>query len=334
MKTITLILAATAASTASLSVTACGRADGAQDDLKWAFEADALTEEELALAQKCGRPELTPKQTLNVRYQSIDGVDPNLQSLDIYMPKVINPCLGVPVVVFVHGGGWRKGDKSQVKHKPAYFNGLGYAFVSVNYRLSPQNNNLSPDRIMFPVHPTDVGSAMAWVHKNIRSYGGNPEKIALLGHSAGGHLAALVGTDQSYIKKADDTWNAQHLRCVGSYDSEGYDIPRLMKDPDRAQEALYRNAFGSDPAIWTAASPINFVQKQGPDFQLVRRGDSERHAQVDAFKAALEKNLNRVDVINGQGLSHKDVNVLIGDPSDRRMTPAVTTFMKKNCFPR
>lgn len=334
MKKISGLFVVAAFSALSACVTACGDGQAQAGDKSWVYTPDAPTEEELALVKQCGRPSLREKKFMNVQYQQLSGIDPNLQSLDIYMPKVMNPCQGVPVVIFVHGGAWRTGDKSQMKHKPEYFTGLGYAFVSVNYRLSPKNDKLLPGRIMFPDHPNDVGAAVAWVHKNIKAYGGNPERLALLGHSAGGHLAALVGTEQTYISKTHSQWNPEHLRCVGSYDTEGYDIPRLMKDPDASQRALYRNAFGDDPTVWAAASPINHVQVKGPSFQLVKRGNAERHSQVEAFKRELESKSNSVSVINAQGLSHIDVNQLIGAPNDKRMTPSVTEFMKKTCFPR
>jgi len=322
----------------SVIVSACGKGRGsghvAADHSSDTAKGNAPTDAQIGLARLCGKPALPEKKVLDVKYQKIAGVDPKLQSLDIYMPKVMDPCQGVPVVIFVHGGAWKTGDKSQMQDKPAYFNSLGYAFVSVNYRLSPQDDLLLPNRIMFPVHPTDVGAAVAWVYKNIKSHGGNPERLALLGHSAGAHLAALVGTNQTYIQKAASSWKADALRCVGSYDTEGYDIPKFMETADGQESLLYRNAFGDDPNLWATASPINHVKFKGPHFQLVKRGDAVRDAQVDTFKGALERKSNFVTVIDGQGLSHSDVNHLIGAAGDTRMTPFVTEFMKTKCFPR
>ncbi|MFZ9521266.1 MAG: alpha/beta hydrolase [Silvanigrellaceae bacterium] len=334
MKTTAMLVMTLALGGLSTTLTACGNSKAYAGDSDWVFKPDPATEEELALIKLCGRPALPKKQLMNVQYQNLPGVDPQLQSLDIYMPAVLNPCQGVPVVIWVHGGGWKIGDKSNINHKAEYFNGLGYAFVSVNYRLSPKENSSDPGRTKFPDHPNDVGAAVAWVSKSIKSHGGNPEKLALLGHSAGAHLAALVGTQQSYISKTHNEWNRDHLRCVGSYDTEGYDIPLLMKDPEVEQRAMYLNAFGDDPAVWAVASPINHVQVRGPKFQLVKRGDAQRHAQVEGFKSELQKKLNFVTVIDGKGLSHSDVNRLIGAPDDRRMTPSVTEFMKKSCFPK
>ncbi|NBW83657.1 alpha/beta hydrolase [bacterium] len=119
----------------------------------------------------------------NIKYQSLSGVADNLQSLDIYAPALSNPCSGVPVIIWVHGGGWMIGDKLNLNSKAEFYRSLGYILVSVNYRLSPDvrvDPSLSESRIKFPDHPNDVGAAVAWVHKNISGYGGNPSARQVL----------------------------------------------------------------------------------------------------------------------------------------------------------
>ncbi|MEN9528537.1 MAG: hypothetical protein RI932_410 [Pseudomonadota bacterium] len=301
--------------------------------------AEARPAENGSPPSSCSKPALSAKKTADIRYQSISGVDPKFHSLDIYMPAVANPCEGVPVVIWVHGGAWMIGDKSnldsQVKAK--HFNAMGFAFVSVNYRLSPEvrdESQLNPDRIKFPDHPNDVGAAVAWVHKNIRTHGGNPEKLAVLGHSAGAHLAALVALDQRYIERTHTTWNPKALRCLGSYDTEAYNINEFMPTAVGMQRLFYRNAFGDLPAMWSAASPINFIKDYGMAIQLAKRGDAGRHAQLENFKKALEEKKNSVSVIDAQSLSHEEVNRLIGSTGDQIMTPFVSKFLSETCFPK
>jgi|GEM_PF-346245 len=300
-------------------------------------DASAQPSDRENLPNSCNKPALSAKKTANVQYQNISGVDPKFHSLDIYMPAVTNPCEGVPVVIWVHGGAWMIGDKSNLDSqiKATHFNTMGYAFVSVNYRLSPEvrdESQLDPNRVKFPDHPNDVGAAVAWVHKNIKDQGGNPDKIALLGHSAGAHLAALVAMDQRYIERTHTTWNPKALRCLGSYDTEAYNINEVMLSAVGPQRLFYRNAFGDLPAVWSAASPINFVRDYGMAIQLAKRGDSGRHAQLENFKRALEEKKNSVSVINAQSISHEEVNRFIGAPGDQIMTPFVSTFLSQSCF--
>ena len=102
--------------------------------------------------------------------------DPNLNALDVYVPDGALATDSRPVVVYVHGGGWRVGDKSnQITRKVDLFTGAGYVFVSLNYRLSPPTRDvLDPGPLKFPAHPADVGEALGWLARNIDDYGGDP----------------------------------------------------------------------------------------------------------------------------------------------------------------
>jgi hypothetical protein len=283
----------------------------------------------------CDQPPLAARTTLDVQYKNTLGVDKNLQSLDLYMPEVKNPCAGVPVVAWVHGGAWMIGDKSQIGFKAQYFNSMGYGFVSINYRLSPNLlKDIQPlqDSVKFPDHPSDVGAALGWIHKNILTHGGDPNKLALLGHSAGAHLAALVALDQTYIKDSNSSWNPQSLRCVGSYDTEAYDVTAAIQSASQQQQQLYINAFGILQVQWTKASPITHVKELALPFQLALRGDIQRQEILQEFKAALERKNNKTEVINAQELTHEEVGRVIGSPADQVMTPAVTQFIRKTCF--
>ncbi len=105
------------------------------------------------------------------------------QRLDLYLPAAIG-LRDLPVLVFLHGGGWSNGYKEWMGFMAPCFTDLPAVFVSVSYRLLPQ--------VRFPVHLDDIIAALAWVHRNIARYGGNPERLFIGGHSAGGHLASLA----------------------------------------------------------------------------------------------------------------------------------------------
>src|SRR5687767_7584915 len=102
------------------------------------------------------------------------------QLLDVYAPAAGS---NLPVVVWVHGGGWMRGSKNEVDQKPPAFVEKGFVFVPVNYRFIP---NVTMDIIV-----RDVAKAAGWVHANIARHGGDPGRIFLMGHSAGAQLAAL-----------------------------------------------------------------------------------------------------------------------------------------------
>jgi arylformamidase len=265
----------------------------------------------------------------NVRYAQTPGVDAKAQSLDIYLPDPA-PATPMPVVLWVHGGGWSIGDKSnQMQHKPGLFTRAGYCFVSINYRLSPFPANNNPDRIMYPVHEQDVASAVAWVHEHIGTYGGDPERIALMGHSAGAHLVAIVSTDESYLAAHGLTLSV--IKGTASVDTEGYDIVSTMADGP--VKNLYRNAFGDDPVTWAAASPINHLalDKGLPTFLLVARGDAFRRGMCNDFATALRNAGTEAAVVDAGTYSHRDVNVKIGAPGETVITPPLMDFLQQ-CF--
>jgi arylformamidase len=119
------------------------------------------------------------------------------QTLDVYAPAEGK---NHPVVVWIHGGGWHSGDKRDVKTKPQAFTDKGFVFVSINYRLQVWTDpHLSPGVTIKQI-AEDVAKAIHWTHDHAKDYGGDPKTIFVMGHSAGAQLAALVCTDDRYLK--------------------------------------------------------------------------------------------------------------------------------------
>ncbi len=112
------------------------------------------------------------------------------QVLDVYSPRGAND---LPVVFWIHGGGWQAGDKGDVKLKPQMFMDKGFVFVSTNYRLLPAVDMGTLTR--------DVATAFRWVQDHIGEHGGDPKRVLVGGHSAGAQLAALLCTDGRYLKE-------------------------------------------------------------------------------------------------------------------------------------
>lgn len=266
---------------------------------------------------------------LDLRYHAIAGVDPNLLSLDLYLPTLAPSCAPPPLVVYVHGGAWVTGDKrSQIATKVRYFAEEGLAFASLNYRLSAMPGG-APG-VQYPTHNQDVARAIAWLRERATMYGYRAERITLFGHSAGAGIATLVGTDPQFL--AAHGRSLADLSCVASLDTEAYDVAAQVAAGGMV-EMVYRNAFGSDPMVWTRASPMLngtlTAANRIPPFLVVTRGTAARRMLSQRFVDALNAAGSSAMLHNAEPLSHEGVNDAIGDPSDAVVMPAFAPFLAR-----
>ena len=268
--------------------------------------------------ESCAHPNLPA----TAAYAEIAGVDPNLTSLDVHAPD--NAC-GAPVVMWVHGGGYAIGDKSnQMADKVSLFNDHGWILVSVNYRLTVAGD---PTPARFPDHFADVAGAVAWVHAHIAAYGGDPTRLALLGHSAGADLVANVVTNPTYLANVGLGLDA--VTCAGPLDTEGFD----KTASEAGEKAQWVAAFGNNPNYLTETSATLLV-KPGigiPPVIGVVRGTTERQKIEAAFLDTLEAAGISVTRIDASSLTHAQVNNQIGQSGDTVMTAPIVTFLT-NCF--
>jgi acetyl esterase/lipase len=182
-----------------------------------------------------------------------------LQQLDYARPTGSQPA---PLLVFVHGGGWQRGDKASATgpQQFAHWTGDGYAFASINYRLVP---NATVEQ-----QAADVAAALAWLRGNAERLGIDTTRIVLMGHSAGAHLVALVGTDPQYLAAAGMALS--DLSGIIALDGAGYDVARQMADSGRLMRATYLAAFGTDAARQRQLSPtLQAAAPNAPAFLLV-----------------------------------------------------------------
>lgn len=254
----------------------------------------------------------------SINYAPRIGSD--LTALDIYTN---GRTTDAPVLIYVHGGGWKIGDKARVKSKPAHFVGKGFVFISLNYRLVPKNT--IDDQI------SDIDRALKWIHSNISKYGGNPDNLHLMGHSAGARLVTLTATaplgyTAGLIKNGA-------LRSVISNDIRAYDVPRLAAlFPDKGLPKVFRVPFGNDPADWRRLSPIYHLSptKPLPAFLIMysNQGDEmTRRNFALSFAASLKRVGAATGMFHGKGYSHREINVLIGKRN--RITTAIDAFLAK-----
>lgn len=243
-----------------------------------------------------------------------------LQKIDFFAAKSPR----APLLIFVHGGGWKRGDKGNATGRalaPHYL-GQGYAVASINYRLVPDAT--------VEQQAADVASAVAYLRGNAAKLGIDPAKIVLMGHSAGAHLVALVGTDPQYLRAAGLGMDA--VRGVIPNDGAAYDVPAQMKDGPGIMQQTYAQAFGTDPARQRALSPtLQAASPNAPAFLLihVQRPDGVRQAAAlaDALKRAGTP--VQINGFPGEGLKgHMEINRQLGDPA-YPATPVVDAWLKR-----
>ncbi len=247
--------------------------------------------------------------------------DHSAQRLDIYHSKKTKDA---PVMIYIHGGGWRRGDKGRVGEKAIFFNSKGWIFVSTNYRLLPEGRH--------PNNVDDVAKAIAWTNDNIKKYGGDPEKIFIMGHSAGAHLAALVAIDEKPLKKCGKDLNI--IKGVIPLDTQGYDVSAQVA---ASRTPLYAEVFGTVNAQQRDASPVHHLamNKNIPPFLIAyssgmgRRRNTTRSAAANRFAEALKRIDVHAEVIDASDRNHREINVWFGSKKDHKVTGAVVRFLDR-----
>lgn len=232
------------------------------------------------------------------------------QRLDLYLPSNAQQA---PVLLMVHGGAWRLGDKGAaavVDNKVKRWLPNGFIFVSINYRLLPA---AAPQE-----QADDVARALAFVQQQASGWGGDPHKVILIGHSAGAHLVSLLAARP---QRAYDLGAKAWLGSV-ALDSAAMDVEQIMHG---AHARFYDQAFGASPTYWAATSPLRQLDKTATPLLAVcssQRSDSCPAAQKFVATA------NRLGVhaqLLSQDRSHQAINQDLG--ADNAYTREVEDFM-------
>ncbi len=280
------------------------------------------------LVCSAGADDKTLNVTRDIPYTT-EAADP-LQTLDVYAPPNAK---SLPVVVWIHGGGWQAGDKRSVDAKPQAFVDHGFVFVSVNYRLLPA--------VIMADILHDVAKSVGWVHRHVAEYGGDPERLLVMGHSAGAQLAALLCTDERYLKAEGVSFTS--LKGCVPLDGDTYDIPLVITTATEARKAAgkpepkfgHREKFEGTPEKWAEYSAVNHVAKDKgiPPFLLLHvTTDPSTTAQAQRLGAELTKAGVPAKLFGASDTNHVKLDHDLGtegDPSTREVYAFVDGILKR-----
>jgi acetyl esterase/lipase len=190
------------------------------------------------------------------------------QVLDVHAPEGAE---GRPVMIFIHGGAFHMSDKRDERYYPETGERLaraGFVAVLPNYRLTPT--------VRYPAHAEDIAAAVAWTMDHIAEYGGDPTRIFIAGHSAGGFLAAAVSLDRRFLERHDRTPDAIRgvIPICGQFE---------VVDSGR------QDTFGVDDGRWPSFSPRSYVRADAPPFLILEavRDDWWAPGQAEDFRQSL-----------------------------------------------
>jgi acetyl esterase/lipase len=246
--------------------------------------------------------------------------------LDICKPKEAK---NLPVVFWIHGGGWQVGDKSDVALKPGWFMQRGFVFVSTNYRLLPEVDMGTLIR--------DCAISLAWVQKHIADQGGDPKRVLVGGHSAGAQLAAILCTDDRYLREADGDFGGL-IGCV-PVDGDTFNIPAIIEVAETRAKVHgfplpkygHRLKFGNSPEKHRDFSAVTHVAKgKGiPPFLILHvAAHPDTSAQAVHFGNVLREAGVKVTVFGAKDTGHSKLNNDLGLPDDPA-TKALEQFVKQ-----
>jgi arylformamidase len=268
-------------------------------------------------------------------YEISNDPDASRHKLDVYRPAE-KGCY--PVLFFLHGGGW------VVAGKDDFFGVYGYGTIArclaerglvvvvPNYRLSPG--------VRHPEHIKDVARAFDWTYRHCEEYSGDPKHIIVGGHSAGGHLAALLTSDESYLKQVGRA--AKEIRGVigvsGVYRLDEFDLKLLVAGTDgiprmKMDVRPLTLVFGDDPEVIRKASPVNHVRPGLPPFLILSGGWDYPPMRRMAKEYSAELRKHGVEVHEKEVPWRTHETLLFDIPrfsADAATTEAIVQFIARN----
>jgi pectinesterase len=249
--------------------------------------------------------------------------------LDVFYPKEESKTKRI-AILFIHGGGWRSGNKAM--HYPLLqkLASLGYVCITPEYRLSTE--------ALYPAAIHDVKAAIRWVRKNAKQYNIDPDKIVVSGHSAGGELAAFMGATNGMAQfEGDGCYKNISSKANAVIDLDGtlaFIHPESGEGDDSKRISAATHWFGysktENPELWKQAAPLTHVGRHTPPTQFISSGVARMHAGRDDFIAVLKQHRIYSEVRTLEGSPHTfllfspwfDTTVYYMDRFLRRTFPA------------
>ena len=206
-------------------------------------------------------------RTKNIPYvaASAPDFDKERHLLDVYAPKNAQPSSArYPVVLFIHGGSWTSGSKNLYGFVGRRLAKQGVVAVVISYRLAPA--------VHVPEQAADCARALAWTIDNVHQYGGDPGRVYVMGHSAGGGLAALLATDDALLAAHGLPHNP--VRGAIMDDPAGLDMYRYLRESKYEGDEKYKIPFTDNPAVWKQMSAIYKIRPHLPPFLFFIGGET------------------------------------------------------------
>jgi acetyl esterase/lipase len=259
------------------------------------------------------------REVKDLAYYEGPDADPAKHKLDLYLPK---DATKVPILMWIHGGAWKLGDRSWYGELGRRFAEAGVGFAAISYRLSP--------KVKHPAHIEDCARAFAWLHQHAAEHGGDSERLFVAGQSAGGHLSALLALDSQYLR-------ALHVpdgAIKGAIPMSGvYTIPALPAET-KGLLAMFPESFGSDPDVCRAASPITHVAHLSLPMLVITESDDAGAIRpgMQIFRAAAEKaGVKELRFIDAEHRNHFSIVMHLARKGDDPARIAMLEFVRERC---
>lgn len=225
----------------------------------------------------------------NVPYDSTRNL-----RLDIYAPQGVQ---NAPVVLFFFGGRWTEGTKDDYRFVGEALSSRGFVGVVADYRLYPN--------VRFPEFVDDGARAVAWLHANVRNYGGSPDKLFVMGHSSGAHIAAMLAVKEEYMTRAGGSraWLRGMIGLAGPYDFMPITDPTL------------RDIF-APPEKFEQSQPVLYAEGDNPPM-LLMHGEDDENVYVKntrSMAAAVKKAGGAIETVIYPKMSHRMIIASLSKP--------------------
>jgi len=226
----------------------------------------------------------------------------------------------------VHGGGWRAGDRSHNRTLARKLAQAGFVAITVDYRLSTE--------ALFPAAVFDLKEAIRWIRANGSNYGVDTSQIAILGFSAGGELAAFVGTTNSNVKYegtgAHQNFSSKVQAVIDIDGTLAFIHPESGEGDDSRSISAATYWFGysksQKPELWIEAAPLTHVGKQTPPFLFINSSVERMHAGRSDFIAKLDEFGIYSEIISFNDAPH---TFMFFDPWFIPTLTSVNNFLRK-----